>query len=113
MACGKFGEMVINRLFLRKKVVISLAMSLKTCIVSLVPPYDSFGDWATPRQPAAELFYPFTSAVSADFPPFLSESKAISYRSTARQASSVSQRNASPKTHWAELIHRYVRCAVE
>jgi hypothetical protein len=24
--------------------------------ITLVPPYDDFGDWATPKEPAAELF---------------------------------------------------------
>ena len=28
--------------------------------ITIVPPYDDFGDWATPKEPAAELFFPFS-----------------------------------------------------
>jgi hypothetical protein len=33
-----------------------LATGSQDVIIILVPPYDCFGDWATPKEPAAELF---------------------------------------------------------
>ena len=38
--------------------------------IIIVPPYDAFGDWATPKEPAAELFLrsPIQTSSSADPP---------------------------------------------
>jgi hypothetical protein len=35
---------------------IPLATRQIEVMITNVPPYDDFGDWATPKEPAAELF---------------------------------------------------------
>jgi hypothetical protein len=38
-----------------------LANRKTQAIFTNVPPFDDFGDWATPKKPAAELFYTLSS----------------------------------------------------
>jgi hypothetical protein len=40
---------------------IALETRRATFTITKVPPYDDFGDWATPKEPAAELFLRFFS----------------------------------------------------
>src|SRR5690242_17517174 len=48
---------------------IPLAIDFAGVTISSVPPYDDFGDWATPKEPTAELFLRPTSLSTPAFLP--------------------------------------------
>ena len=109
-----------------------LVTRFKAITINTVPPYDDFGDWATPKEPAAELFSPpFNTTPNAVLSLFIflsasaaqiarcgspaecvgcsageSTSVKLADRSSARQAARVNKRKSKPQAHCTVLIHR-------